>query len=231
LKASKTLKSRQYAGTAETDSPMPAKSSLETGEVVTLAVLAGGEGTRMGFPKQNLKIADRPILEYLLDQWKWGGPTLVVTTPGREHPPGADRFTAEAVDSATNQGPLRGVLTALENATTAFVVVATVDMPGVAASNLKWLGDRLLARPDLHGLMLQREIDGRNQIEPFPFACRRGAAPVIAAQMAEGQRSVHSLAKISRFAVESAPLDWSPATWTNLNFPEEFHAFMQSLGF
>src|ERR1700721_4778762 len=85
---------------------------------VTLAVLAGGEGRRMGLPKQNLEINGRPILEFLLNQFAWPGPTLLVTAPSRRHPPGAHLFYAEAVDAIENQGPLRGVLTALENAST-----------------------------------------------------------------------------------------------------------------
>jgi len=34
----------------------------------TLAVLAGGEGRRMGGAKAFLRIAGKPILDYLLDQ-------------------------------------------------------------------------------------------------------------------------------------------------------------------
>ena len=81
---------------------------------VTLAILAGGEGRRMGLPKQNLEINSRPILEFLLDRLTWPGPTLLVTTPSRQHPPGADRFDAEEVDAIENQGPLRGILTAMQ---------------------------------------------------------------------------------------------------------------------
>src|SRR3954467_6767125 len=89
----------------------------------TLVILAGGAGSRMGKPKGGLLIDDRPILEYLLDRFRWPGPTLLVTAPGREHPPGCQRFDLEAVDPVSDAGPLRGILTALENATTDQVVV------------------------------------------------------------------------------------------------------------
>ena len=46
---------------------------------VTLAILAGGEGSRMGKPKGHLEIAGKPILAYLLDQIGWPGPTMLVT--------------------------------------------------------------------------------------------------------------------------------------------------------
>ena len=35
---------------------------------VTLAILAGGAGSRMGMPKAELRIGGRPILEHLLDR-------------------------------------------------------------------------------------------------------------------------------------------------------------------
>src|SRR5688500_10566664 len=106
---------------------------------VTLALLAGGEASRMGRPKGELKIAGRPVLAYLLDTFAWPGPTLLITAPGREHPPGWRRFTGECVDPLPAHGPLRGVLTALEHATTELLAVAAVDMPAVRAAHLAWL--------------------------------------------------------------------------------------------
>ena len=58
----------------------------------TLAILAGGEGSRMGQPKAELRIGARPILSYLLDRFLWAGPTILVTAPGRKRPPGATGF-------------------------------------------------------------------------------------------------------------------------------------------
>ena len=40
---------------------------------VTLAILAGGAGSRMGMPKGQLILNGRPILEYLLDHLDWPG--------------------------------------------------------------------------------------------------------------------------------------------------------------
>jgi molybdopterin-guanine dinucleotide biosynthesis protein A len=54
----------------------------------TLAVLAGGEGRRMGLPKGDLALDGRPILKRLLDRLVWLVSTLLVTAPGREHPTG-----------------------------------------------------------------------------------------------------------------------------------------------
>ena len=186
---------------------------------VTLAVLAGGAGSRMGRPKGLLAVGGVPILAYLLDRLAWPGPTLLVTAPGRERPPGHDRFDAEAVDPTADQGPLRGVLTALEAATTPVVVVATVDMPGVSRGQVEWMLGRL--GPDGTGLMTARG----NQVEPFPCALRTTAADAVRARVAGGRRSVHGLAAEPGFAVVPAPIGWAESVWTNLNTPADLAAF------
>ena len=185
----------------------------------TLAVLAGGRGQRMGRPKGTLTIAGVPILPHLLDRLRWPGPTLLVTAPGRERPPGHDRFDAEAVDPTADQGPLRGVLTALETSTTPVVVITTVDMPGVTGRQLVWLADQLA--DDDAGVLLDR--DGRT--ESFPLALRTTIGDRIVARLNGGRRSVHALTDKSNVRVVPAPADWPAETWANLNTPAEWAAF------
>src|SRR5271163_3705700 len=124
----------------------------------TLAVLAGGEGRRMGGPKGSLSLDSRPILERLLDRLAWPGPTLLVTAPGRNHPPGWRRFTNEATDPVAGEGPLRGILTALENASTNEVVVLPVDMPNITRAPLAWLAARLQENPAAAAVMAERTV-------------------------------------------------------------------------
>ncbi|MEA2711239.1 MAG: molybdenum cofactor guanylyltransferase [Phycisphaerales bacterium] len=191
---------------------------------VTLAILAGGEGARMGTPKGELRIGDEPILAYLLRTMDWRGSTMLVTAPGREHPPGWERFDREVVDPVGGQGPLRGVLTALENATTLIVAVTTVDMPNVRAADLQWLIARLADAPDAMGLMLRRGAE----IEPFPGAYWTAAAGAIRAQLDTNRLSVRALADQTGFATLPAPRDWDEQeVWTNLNRPEDLAAFLK----
>jgi molybdopterin-guanine dinucleotide biosynthesis protein A len=197
---------------------------------VTLAILAGGHGRRMGIPKSNLQIGSQPILEYLLDHFSWPGKTLLITAPGLEHPPGRQRFDREAVDPVADQGPLRGVLTALENSTTPMVLIVTLDMPCIRANHLRWSMSQLVARPECLGLMLRRALDGEEQIEPFPFACRRKAAGPVSAHLASGRRAVHGLLGEKGFIAEPAPHHWPASAWTNLNRPQELEAFLESIG-
>jgi molybdopterin-guanine dinucleotide biosynthesis protein A len=188
---------------------------------VTLAILAGGEGSRMGKPKGELLVGGRPILQYLLDRFAWTGPTLLVTAPGREHPPGWGGFGAEVIDPVGGQGPLRGVLTALENATTDRVLITTIDMPGFDALHLRWIVDQSCAM----GTMLRR----REQIEPFPSIFRTSAAQMIRSELDAGRLSVQTLSRQAAVQVLPAPAEWSEFAWTNLNRPDDFEAFVTRL--
>ena len=188
---------------------------------VTLAILAGGEGSRMGKPKSELLINNQPILEYLLDRFAWTGPTLLVTAPGREHPPGSARFNAEAADPVARQGPLRGILTALEHATTEKAIVTTIDMPGIDASHLRWIVDR-----SRRTVTMLRRAD---QIEPFPSVFQKLAAPMIRSEIDAGRLSVQALSRQAAAEVLPAPDDWDDSVWTNLNRPEDLDQFLKRL--
>ena len=63
---------------------MPAHlTQIDSYDDTTLAILAGGEGSRMGMPKAHLTLAGVPILDYLLDHFGWPGRTMLITAPGR----------------------------------------------------------------------------------------------------------------------------------------------------
>ena len=187
---------------------------------VTLAVLAGGEGRRMGFPKGELRLRGRAILPVLLEQFAWEGPTLLVTAPARERPTGWERFSREVVDPCTGQGPLRGVLTALESAATPVVVVTAVDMPFAYHPHLAWVARTLQARPEALGVIPQR----RGQVQPFPSAFRVAAAPVLAKSLEANRRSLYRLTEDPAFVAVDAPAEWDDAMWTNLNTPGDVEA-------
>ena len=184
---------------------------------ITLAILAGGEGSRMGKPKGELMAKGKPILEYLLERFDWPGPTMLVTAPGREHPPGWNTFSREVVDPVSGHGPVRGILTALEEAKTKVVVVATVDMPFIDRTHLEWITHELGG-----GLGVMSSHD--DQIEPFPSAYSTNAVEVIREHLAKNG-GVYQLSKLNGFKRASAPATWSPKMWTNLNNPSDLNEF------
>jgi molybdenum cofactor guanylyltransferase len=191
---------------------------------VTLVVLAGGEGARMGLAKGMLKLEGRPILRYLLDCLTWPGPTLLVTAPGRERPDGHDAFDTEAVDPVSGLGPLQGVLTAVEHTKTSVVVVLPLDMPAMTVEPLTWLVEQLSARPDANGVMTR--LGGK--VQPFPAAFRVAISSLIRDRMRAGSRSVRTLGSDGHVVVLPAPLAWPQRVWTNLNYPADVERFIAS---
>jgi molybdopterin-guanine dinucleotide biosynthesis protein A len=188
----------------------------------TLAILAGGAGSRMGMPKGLLRVAGKPILTYLLDRLAWPGDTLLVTAIGREHPPGWQGCSREVQDPPGAAGPLRGILTGLENCATGRLVVLTIDMPTITTEQLGWLLRSF--GPEMLGLMLRRSTSGIAQIEPFPSVFHMAARQVLAQRLKEGPRSVHGLLSDGRFTALDAPHTWPAEVWTNLNYPSDLIA-------
>ena len=187
----------------------------------TLAILAGGEGRRMGRPKGELRVGGTPILTYLLDRFAWPGPTILVTAPGRERPPGAERVDREVTDPVAGEGPLRGVLTALGATETELLVVTTCDMPRIEGRHLVWLAEEIGRHRDAQIVMLSHG----GQPEPFPLALRRTALPLLTDHFARGGRSMHSILQISGAVLLPAPDVWSDTTWANLNTPGDLADF------
>jgi molybdopterin-guanine dinucleotide biosynthesis protein A len=204
-------------------------SNVDLGNV-TLAVLAGGAGSRMGRPKGELTIGGKTILEHLLDRLKWPGPTLLVTAPGREHPPGWERFDVEATDPVADCGPLRGVLTALENTTSSKVVVTPIDMPAITLTPLSTLISRLRDNADTAAVMVERIVDGASRLEPLPAAFRSlVAADVIRRQLDSGNLALHALANNAHVDRVRCADDWPPDFWMNLNYPADLERISSRL--
>ncbi|HXE55610.1 MAG TPA: molybdenum cofactor guanylyltransferase [Tepidisphaeraceae bacterium] len=193
----------------------------------TLAILAGGVGSRMGRAKGSLDLQGRPILSYLLERLAWPGPKWLVTSPGRENPPGYEGFDRELVDPEAGVGPLRGILTALERVETPVLVVVPVDMPGLAIEQVREVVRQLALHASARGLMFRRRVGGDSQIEPFPIGLRYEAASEIRERLRLKQRSVHRLLEDPSFVSVPAPEDWSEEVWTNLNEPQNLETFIR----
>jgi molybdopterin-guanine dinucleotide biosynthesis protein A len=173
----------------------------------------------MGSPKSELRINNQPILEFLLTRWKWTDPTLLVTAPGRQHPAGWQAFDREVVDEIPRQGPLRGIVTALENSLHApALIVATCDMPLITRAMLDHLAATLESNEDALAVMTKHD----GQIEPFPIIMRSSMLDLLRQRLRSTDHSIHSLTAIDGVLVIEAPPTWDARTWTNLNSPEDY---------
>jgi molybdopterin-guanine dinucleotide biosynthesis protein A len=206
---------------------------------VTLAVLAGGRGSRMGIAKDAIHIEGKPILRRLHRKLVWPGPTILVTAPGRERPDGAELFNLEAIDAVPAQGPLRGVLTALEHANSRLVIVIPIDMPNLNFEVLRWMVESFRRHRPSMGLMLKRRdavnsidektseierIERIERIEPLPAVFDvAGSREQIRSRLAGGSLSLQGLAKLPGMMILDAPSAWARSLWVNLNRPADVH--------
>lgn len=184
----------------------------------------------MGTPKGLLRVGQRPILQYLVEGLAWPGPVWVITAPGAEHPPGWDLCDREWTDPVAGLGPLRGVLTALEQLDSTELVVTPIDMPRMSAEILQWMLHQLRTGGDVAGLMCRRHGESGRLVEPFPLALRLKARPVIRARLGAGSTSVRSLLEDPAFVCVDLPAQFPPDCWLNLNYPEDLRKLQDAAG-
>ena len=190
----------------------------------TLAILIGGQSSRMGVAKSRLKINQIPILKLIHDRLRWPGPTILVDAPDREKPPGHELFEKVATDPVAGEGPLRGILTAMEQTVSPLLVVTPVDMPCMMIEALSVLVD-VLQRQSVNAMaMFQRG----GKLEPFPVAfVVSQARPIIQGQLSGGKASLHGLVEVINTIRVPASPSWPKTLWVNLNWPADVEEYRQ----
>jgi molybdopterin-guanine dinucleotide biosynthesis protein A len=137
----------------------------------------------MGADKALLVVDGQPLAVIVADALRTAGADRVVAVGGD-----LDGLRALGLDAVPDlhpgEGPLGGILTALDATTEDVVVVLACDLPGadpvVITTVVDALGDADVAAP-LH--------DGRHEL--LHAAYRRRAQPVLNAAFAAGERAVH----------------------------------------
>jgi len=126
-----------------------------------VAVLAGGEGTRMGGPKAAVELDGIPLLEWALHTAEAAGlDAIVVAKPDATLPETDARIVHE---NSRIRHPLAGIVAALEAGGGRPVIVLACDTPFVPASILQRLAgsdERLIVvstRGRLHPLIARYE--------------------------------------------------------------------------
>ena len=159
-----------------------------TGERAALSVLvlAGGEGRRLGGRKDGLPFGDRTLLLRALD-FAARLSDDVLLAPGRWPAPAALPASVRLVaDDARVQGPLAGLLAGLAAARHDACLLLPCDMPFARAD----VAQRLAALAT--GPTLVAALQGPGGREPFHAVWRRDSRPLLEALAAQGERSLQS---------------------------------------
>ncbi len=182
---------------------------------LTLAVLAGGRARRMGGEDKGLiPLAGRPMVQHVIDRIRQPGmPALLVAN--RNH----DQYAALGLplysDSLDGfQGPLAGVLTALEQIDTPYLLVCPCDTPRLPAD----LAERMLTTLEAKQADVAVANDGERD-HPVVMLVHRDLAPSLRQFLSAGDRKIDLW--YAQHKVAHCIFDDSQAAFANINTPEQ----------
>jgi molybdopterin-guanine dinucleotide biosynthesis protein A len=176
---------------------------------VTGIVLAGGRSSRFGGDKLATSYRGIPLLHHaVLRLGEICGEVLVVVGPTTVPPPLPPGSNSRLVrDPREGEGPLAGLLTGLQAATTELSLVAGGDMPDLSSAVLLEML-RVAGRAGVDAVVLQED----DVFRPFPVVLRDPPALTVAHdRFRAGERSIRGLLRTLRIAIVDEP------TWTSLD--------------
>lgn len=185
---------------------------------VSGVVLAGGAARRMGGEDKGLlPLNGRPLIAHIIERLQPQCAKLAINCQIQQ-----DGYAAFGLpllhDSLPGRlGPLAGLLTAMEQAETEFVLTVPCDTPFLPID----LVSRMLAALQQSGAALCSVSDGE-RMHPVFMLARREGHPALRQYLLSGQRKVHHW-----FCSQSHCLcDFSdqPEAFFNINTPEQLHA-------
>lgn len=194
-----------------------------TRESITGAVLAGGEGRRMGgIDKGLVPLAGRPLVAWGLDALReQTGAQLINANRS------LDDYRAFGVPVVSDsgdgfQGPLAGIHAVLAAAQTEFVLSVPCDSPRVPADLAVRLG-QALAENDAEIAV----VEAAGRFHPVHALMRADLADDLAAALADGERKVMRWQESRRLTVVDCS-DIADA-FVNVNTPEQVQELEREL--
>jgi molybdopterin-guanine dinucleotide biosynthesis protein A len=188
--------------------------------MLTVAIQAGGQSTRMGEDKALKSFLGRPLIQRVVDRMTPIADEIIVTT---NHPDDYTFLNLRLVpDLKPGRGSLGGLYTALFSARHPVVAVVACDMP-FASPSLFEAAHRLLVE-EKADVVIPKTDEG---YEPIHAIYRRAACiPAIEFAIDAGQWKVIAWfpqVKVRTLTLEEIRLyDPSGLAFWNLNTPEEF---------
>lgn len=194
------------------------------GSVTSMAILAGGASRRMGEDKALLRLtADGLTLleRAILVASGVSSDVFVVCPPDREYA----RFGARiAADRFPGEGPLGGIITALEAARADQVLVLSCDHPFLSVPLLRWISEL----PAVQLVLPEIVRDGEKRTFPVHARYKRDTFRVLMRQFAAGERRLgRAISALETRLIgvrELQRFDPGLRSLINVNTPEEARA-------
>jgi molybdopterin-guanine dinucleotide biosynthesis protein A len=181
--------------------------------MLTVAIQAGGQSSRMGEDKALKLFLGRPLIQRVVERLMPIADEMIVTT---NRPAEYGFLNVRLVqDIKPGRGALGGLYTAVASAKNPFVAVAACDMP-FASANFFESASRLMVQEEADVIIVKTE----QGYEPLHALYRRATClPAIEAAIDADQWKVTSW--FSQVKVHEV-MDFDPLCFWNLNTPEEF---------
>jgi molybdenum cofactor guanylyltransferase len=183
---------------------------------ITGVILAGGRATRMGGEDKGLiKLHDKYLIEHVISALRPQVETLLINAnrnAARYHALTGLPVIADIL--ADYPGPLAGMATGLQHATTEHVLFAPCDSPFIPAQ----LATNLYqAMRQQHAQISTVMLQGR--LQPVFALLQRGLLPELLAFLQTGQRKVETWYR--QYSLASVDFSTQAAHFVNLNHPQE----------
>ena len=174
-------------------------------------LLAGGQSSRMGTNKALLRFRGKLLVEHGLEKLSQVCVEVAIAGGSAELAP----YGRIIPDQFPGQGPLGGIVSALEHSTTEWNLFLAVDMPMLPVAALR----SLLLGVNQDALVTLPQTGG--QVQPLCGLYSRRSLPVLRDELLRGNCRVRAAVEATgSFRYWPAPLEW----FTNVNTPEEFTA-------
>lgn len=185
----------------------------------TAILLAGGKSSRMGFDKQQLKIKDTLLIEYIIKRLYTVFNDIIVVTNNPEY---YDDLPCRTVqDEIAGFGPLSGIHVGLKMANNQYGYVMACDMPYINFDYIEYLKDRM-SEVDCDACVT---VFNQEWIEPFHGFYSKNLVSPIEEYLKSGKRSVFGLLKNfnSIYIEEEIAREYSPnwELFLNINTKED----------
>jgi len=172
----------------------------------TGAVLVGGMSRRMGRPKALIEIDGVPMARRVAIAMRRGGCATVVAVGPAALAAGLDHVA----DLHPGEGPLGGILTALNASAGAPTLVAACDLPWIDAASLAMLIGAAGRGEDV-------VVARSSRLEPLCALWQPSAAAKLQVVFDGGERAVHR----AIVTLDVAEVDLPDSVLTNVNAPDD----------
>jgi molybdopterin-guanine dinucleotide biosynthesis protein A len=196
---------------------MPGKMN-RVGFPVSLIVLAGGKGRRMGADKAGLPLPGGTIIRMVLLQVEGIFDEILISVSKGQS---LDAPGCRAVeDAAPGQGPMAGILAGLKAAKNDLCAVLACDIPDIDIGFLRGLFGKA------RGFDIVVPVSSEGQFEPLFAVYRRSVIPEIEALVRARDFSILTLFDRCR----TREVRMKDSGWLlNLNTPEDYKKYLREL--